>query len=102
MDLKAYISKGIGQAGSLTALAEQIGVMRESLSAANAGKRGLPPVACGKLADLLNVDRWDVVAASEILTEKDEAKRRYLLPFVLATAQNVMTTTARSVSNSIL
>lgn len=102
MDLKTYISKGIGQAGSLTALAEQIGVMRESLSAANAGKRGLPPVACGKLADLISVDRWDVVAASEILTEKDEEKRRYLLPFVLATAQNVMTKTVRSVSNSIL
>lgn len=102
MELKAYIAKGIAATGSLTALAEHIGMAREALTAANGGRRGLPPVACGKLADLLSVDRWDVVAASEILTEKDEAKRRYLLPFVLATAQNVMTTTARSVSNSIL
>lgn len=101
MELKTYIAKGIDAAGSLTALAEKIGMARQALTAANAGHRGLPPVACGKLADLVGVDRWDVVAASEILTEKDEAKRRYLLPFVLATAQNVMTTTARSVSNSI-
>ena len=102
MDLKSYIAKGIEQEGTLTALAEKIGVIRETLTAANGGRRGLPPVACGKLADLLALDRWDVVAASEILTEKDEEKRRYLLPFVLATAQNVMTRTARNVSNSIL
>ncbi|KAF0163002.1 MAG: hypothetical protein FD157_3520 [Rhodocyclaceae bacterium] len=102
MELKTYIAKGIEKAGSLSALAREIGVIRESLSHANSGRRGLPPVSCGKLADLIGVDRWDVVAASEILTEKDEAKRRYLLPFVLATAQNVMTTTARNGINSIL
>lgn len=102
MELKTYIAKGIEKAGSLSALAREIGTIRTTLQAANAGHRGLPPVICGKLADLIGADRWDVVAASEILTEKDEAKRRYLLPFVLATAQNAMTTTARNVSNSIL
>jgi len=102
MELKTYIAKGIEAADGPAALARLIGVRHSSLNEAKHGKRGLPPVACGKLADLLGVDRWDVVAASEILTEKDEAKRRYLLPFVLATAQNVVTTTARNVSSSIL
>lgn len=102
MELKTYIAKGIEAAGSLTALAEKIGMARQALTAANAGHRGLPPVACGKLADLVGVNRWDVVAASEILTEKDETKRAYLLPFVLESAANVMTKTARRASNSIL
>jgi len=102
MDLKAYITKGIDQVGTLAALAREIGVMRESLSAANAGKRGLPPVACGKLADVIGADRWDVVAASEVLTEKDEKKRAYLLPFVLKIAANASNQTARNVSSSIL
>lgn len=83
MELKKYIAKGIEITGSLTALAEKIGVMREALTAANGGRRGLPAVACGKLADLIEVNRWDVVAASEFLTEKDEKKRAYLLPFVM-------------------
>jgi hypothetical protein len=102
MDLKAYITKGIAKAGSLTALAEKIGVMRESLSAANASKRGLPPVACGKLADLIGADRWDVVAASEVLTEKDEKKRAYLLPFVQQIAETARKQTVRNVTSSIL
>lgn len=102
MELKTYIAKGIEVEGSLTALAEKIGMARQALTAANAGHRGLPPVACGKLADLIGVDRWDVVAASEILTEKDEEKRRYLLPFVLATARTAMAKAARRTSNSTL
>lgn len=102
MELKTYIAKGIEAAEGPAALARLIGIRHSHLNEAKNGKRGLPPVACGKLADLIGVDRWDVVAASEILTEKDEEKRRYLLPFVLATAQNAMTKTARSVTNSIL
>lgn len=99
MDLKAYITKGIEQAGSLTALAREIGLIRESLQAANAGKRGLPPVACGKLADLVGANRWDVVAASEIITEKDEKKRAYLLPFVLGTSALATETLANAQTN---
>lgn len=102
MDLKAYIAKGIAATGSLTALAETIGMAREALTAANGGRRGLPPVACGKLADLVGADRWDVVAASEILTEKDEAKRRYLLPFVLEIVTSAKNQPARIASNSNL
>ena len=94
MELKSYIAKGIDKAGSLSALAREIGVIRTSLQAANAGHRGLPPVACGTLADLVGASRWDVVAASEILTEKDEKKRAYLLPFVLEHTQNALTRTA--------
>lgn len=102
MELKAYIAKGIEQTGSLSELARQIGVIRTSLQAANAGHRGLPPVACGKLADLVGASRWDVVAASEILTEKDEKKRAYLLPFVLEIVTSAKNQPARIANSSNL
>lgn len=102
MELKAYITKGIEVTGGPAALARLIGIRHSHLNEAKAGKRGLPPVACGKLADLVSANRWDVVAASEILTEKDEAKRAYLLPFVQELAQTVRQTTAQNVQSSIL
>lgn len=102
MELKTYIAKGIEAAQGPAALARLIGVRHSSLNEAKHGKRGLPPVACGKLADLLGVDRWDVVAASEILTEKDEAKRRYLLPFVLEIVTSAKKQPARIASSSNL
>lgn len=102
MELKAYIAKGIAATGSLTALAEHIGMAREALTAANGGRRGLPPVACGKLADLVGASRWDVVAASEILTEKDEKKRAYLLPFVLEIVTSAKNQPARIANSSNL
>ncbi len=102
MELKDYITKGIDAAGGVAALAREIGMSHANLNSARHGRRGLPPVACGKLADLIGASRWDVVAASEILTEKDEAKRAYLLPFVLEIAQTATIKSARNATSSIL
>lgn len=102
MDLKGYITKGIGEAGTLTALAKQIGVMREALTASNGGKRGLPGYACVRLAQLIGEDERRVIAASELVTEKNPERRAVWLPFVQEIAQSVRTQAVRKVQSSIL
>ena len=75
MTLSDFITKGIESAGGVIALAEKIGVGRTNIPNAKAGERGLPNVACVKLAKLIDADPLAVIAASELVTEKDEKKR---------------------------
>lgn len=82
MELKKIIEEGAAKMGSQKALAIALGLNPQILTDAKAGKKGIPAVACGKLAEILGMDRWEVVAASELVTEKDEMKRAYLAPFV--------------------
>ena len=86
MELRDMIENAAKIAGNQTAIAKVIGVHPNDLSAAKAGKRGLPEVACGKLAEILGIDRWTVIAASALVTEKNPEKRAYLAPFVLEIA----------------
>lgn len=102
MDLKGYINKCIAEAGTLAALAKQIGVMREALTASNGGKRSLPGYACVRLAQLIGEDERRVIAASELVTEKNPERRAVWLPFVQEIAANVRTRTVRKVQSSIL
>jgi plasmid maintenance system antidote protein VapI len=83
MHLNELINLASQKAGSQTNLAKVIGVHPNVVSEAKANKRGLPAEACGKLADLIGVDRWTVLAASNLITEKNEEKRAYWAPFVL-------------------
>lgn len=82
MELRELIESAAKIAGSQTALAKVIGVRPDQLTHAKAAKAGLPEVACGKLAEVLGIDRWTVVAASALVTEKNPEKRAYLSPFV--------------------
>lgn len=83
MELREMIESAAKIAGNQATLAKVIGLQPEALTAAKAGKRGLPEVACGKLAEILGIDRWTVIAASALVTEKNPEKRAYLAPFVL-------------------
>ncbi len=83
MNLRAYIEQGEEFQGTLRALGEYLGQAATVLSDAKAGKRGLPSIACVKLAQLLGVDPTTVIAASELVTEKKEDRRAFWLPFVL-------------------
>ncbi len=82
MELRELIEQAAKFAGNQVALAKVIGVHPDVLTAAKAGRRGLPEVACGKLAEILGIDPWTVVAASALVTEKNPDKRAYLAPFV--------------------
>jgi hypothetical protein len=82
MELREIIEQAAHKLGKQRKVAEIIGVHPDVLTAAKAGRRGLPEVACGKLAEILGIDRWTVIAASALVTEKNPEKRAYLAPFV--------------------
>lgn len=102
MDLATYITKGIEITGGVKELAALLTIGPTDVSNAKAYRRKLPTFACAKLAQLIGEDERRVIAASELVTEKNPERRAVWLPFVLDSAANVMTTTARRVSNSIL
>lgn len=82
MELREMIEAAAKLAGDQKQLAKVIGLHPGVLTEAKAGRRGLPEVACGKLAEILGIDRWTVIAASALVTEKNPEKRAYLAPFV--------------------
>lgn len=82
MELREMIEAAASKLGEQRKVAELIGVHPDVLTAAKASRRGLPEVACGKLAEILGIDRWTVIAASALVTEKNPEKRAYLTPFV--------------------
>lgn len=83
MELREMIEAAAKLAGDQKHLAKVIGLHPGVLTEAKAGRRGLPEVACGKLAEILGIDRWTVIAASALVTERNPEKRAYLAPFVL-------------------
>lgn len=94
MQLREMIETGADKAGSQANLSKVIGITPDVLTHAKSGKRGLPAEACGKLADLIGVDRWTVLAASNLITEKNEEKRAYWAPFVLNGISSLATAAA--------
>jgi len=82
MELREMIETAAKLEGSQNNLAKVIGVAPDYLTHAKAGRRGLPIEACGKLAEILGIDRWAVTAASALVTQKNPEKRAYLTPFV--------------------
>lgn len=82
MELRDYIEAGKLKLGTLEALATELGMPRPNLSHAKAHQRGLPPYAVFKLSKLLAIDPEIITAASELVTERNEQKRAYWLPFV--------------------
>lgn len=83
MELRDYIEEGEVKVGGRTPLAAYLGLAHANhLTNAKRGQRGLPNFACRKLAELLEVPLDTIIAASELVTEKDEEIRAYWRPFV--------------------
>ena len=57
MELKEMIEKGAVIKGSMKELAIAIGISAKALTEAKSGRQGLPNAACGKLGELIEVDR---------------------------------------------
>jgi hypothetical protein len=91
MELRLMIEIAAKKEGSIRNLAKVLGVTDSNLTSAKMGRRGLPAMACGKLAEILGIDRWTVIAASELVTEKNEEKRAYFSPFVLNSLASLAT-----------
>lgn len=82
MLMKDYIEQGARKAGSLTALGNMLQMSQPNISHAKAMKTKLPAQAVVQLADYIDADLKAVIAANELVTEKDEAKRAFWSPFV--------------------
>lgn len=76
MDMKTYIEIGEKKAGKQIELAKLLNVRDTALRLAKSGKKGLPDAICIKLADYIEVNPLQVIAASNLVTEKDEERRK--------------------------
>ena len=80
--LKELIERAEKAAGGQKQLALKIGQSESNIRGAKAGVRGLPVYACVMIADLIGEERITVIAASELITEKKEERRKVWSPFV--------------------
>ena len=76
MDMKNYIEQAERKAGKQLELAKILGVSASYIRMIKAGKNGLSADMCIVLADYIGADRLEVIAASNLVTEKDEKKRK--------------------------
>ena len=74
--MNEYIEKAQEKAGSQASLAKTLNISDRYIRLIREGKRGLPDDACIILADYIEVDPLKVIAASNLVTEKDERKRK--------------------------
>ena len=84
MEFRDYLIAGEQAAGGREELAAILKQQPNAITDAKAGRRGLPLVACWKLAELIGESKEAVTAASALNTEKDEEVRAYLRPFAQA------------------
>lgn len=82
MELKEIIEQAEKTAGGQKALALRIGQDAGNIRGAKAGIKGLPDYACVMIAEITGLDPMTVIAASNLVTEKKEERRRVWHPFV--------------------
>lgn len=98
MKMKNYIEQGEIKAGAQKELANMLGVSASYIRMVKAGQKGFSIDLCIVLADYIEADRLEVIAASNLITEKDEKKRKILE----SCFQKVASVTAAAVISSIL
>lgn len=76
MKLKTFIEAAEKKAGKQIELAKMLGISDAYIRMVKAEKRGFPDDICIQLADFIGADRLEVIAASNLVTEKDEKKRK--------------------------
>jgi hypothetical protein len=82
MELKDFIDTGAEKRGSIASLARYLDQGETALRDARKKKRGLPAYACIKLAEYIGVEPIQVIAASELVTEKREERREIFQRFL--------------------
>lgn len=97
MELRDYIDQGAKKAGSVSALARQLGLLQQSMNEAKHHRRQLPLDSAVKLADYIEADRIAVIAANELATEKKAEKQAFWRPF----AQNAKAASIALVLTSV-
>jgi len=94
MDMRELIDAGAKKAGEQKTLAGLVGLDNRRLSDIKAGRCGMPDYACFRLASYLGIDPAQVIAASALVTEKNEERRKVFYPFVMGRAATIAATIA--------
>lgn len=81
MDLRDMIERGATITGSKSELARKLGLGRNNLLSAQAGRQALPVIHCYQLAEIIGLDPQAVTAAAMAFREKDAKKRAYFERF---------------------
>ena len=76
MKIKIFIEIAEKKAGKQIELAKILGITDAHIRMVKSGKRGFSDDVCIQLADFIEADRLEVIAASNLVTEKDENKRK--------------------------
>jgi len=74
--MNEYIEAAEKKAGKQKELARILGISDAYIRMVKSGKRSFSDDICIQLADYIEVDRLNVIAASNLVTEKDERKRK--------------------------
>ena len=98
MEMKNYIEQAEKKAGKQLELAKILDVSASYIRIVKAGRKGFSVDMCIVLADYIGADRLEVIAASNLVTEKDEKKRK-IFESCFSTAASV---TAAAIVISIL
>ncbi len=105
MNLRDYIEMGEMEAGSQVNLAEFLMMNPANIRNAKRGTQGIPDAMCIKLAKLVGVTEIEVIAASNLVTEKNPERRKIFegclatltsIAFVMLLAANSSTSEAKS------
>lgn len=76
MNLRDYIEMGEMEAGSQVKLAEYLMMNPANIRNAKRGTQGIPDAMCIKLAKLVGATEIEVIAASNLVTEKNPERRK--------------------------
>ena len=78
MKMKEFIEAAERKAGKQLELAKMLDISDAYLRMVKSGKRSLSNDVCIQIADYIGADRLEVIVANNLVTEKDERKRRIL------------------------
>ncbi|SET65015.1 Helix-turn-helix [Nitrosomonas marina] len=76
MEMREFIEMGEKKAGTQKQLAEYLDTRYTTLGLVKNGKKSLTTALCIKLARYIEVDELEVIAASNLIIEKDEERRK--------------------------
>lgn len=82
MELREIIELAEEKSGGRPQLAKALGIASNNITDAKGNRRGLPVGVCVMLADITGIEPMQVIAASELVTEKNEQRRASLLPYI--------------------
>jgi len=103
MELSELIERGVRVTGSRTHLAEALDLRPNQIT--DAKRKGLPIAACFQLAELIGANPAEVIAASELVTEKKPERRAILATYAqhaicIALSAGVILTATPSPANA--